>query len=50
MSKRTQQLAFATLLFVVGLILLASVSWKVALGVFLFGWGNNLALSMSERG
>ena len=47
MSDTIMKLAFATVLFFAALALLISVSWKVALGIFLFCWSNNLA--MSER-
>jgi uncharacterized membrane protein len=36
---------FWILLFIVGLWLLWDVSWRVALGVFLFTWVNNLVYS-----
>jgi hypothetical protein len=33
---------FKTLLFIVSMWLFISISWKVALGVILFGWMMNL--------
>lgn len=37
------------LLLLTGFALLAIVSWQIALGVFLFNWGNNLIIAARVR-
>lgn len=43
MSAKTA--IFVTMLSVTALWLMWGISWRVALGVFLFVWGNNLMYS-----
>ena len=41
MKKRTIQI-ISWIIFIVAIILLWSVNWKIALGILLFGWAMNL--------
>lgn len=39
----------STVLFFSGLGLIVWADWRIALGMFLFIWGNNLALSFKKE-
>lgn len=42
MKSATIALLFAIALMLVGLVLMAWVDWRIALGAFLLMWGNNI--------
>jgi len=43
MSKLLKKIfSFTSLLFVISMFLFISVSWKIALGIMLFGWMMNI--------
>ena len=41
---------FTSVLFLISLILLVMVDWKVAVGVFIFGWAMNAEKLTGSRG
>ena len=43
MTMTTNQIRILSwIVFIIAMILLFSISWKIAVGVLLFGWGMNL--------
>jgi len=48
MRLKTKIKILQSIIFIIAMILLWSVSWKIAIGVLLFGWAMNLENSYKK--
>lgn len=47
-KTRKQLLVFGSIIHLIAIIILVTQDWKMALGIFLFGWAQNINWSIKK--